>query len=517
MSNTTSTPRAPGILGTIERVCDRLPPPGVIFFVLFVVTAVASAILSGLGVALVNPATDELVTVQNFFSADGINWLLLSMVENFSTFYPLGMVLVLTMAVGLCDEAGLFSAAIRSALRNTPSVIVPLVVAFVGCNGNIASDCCNIVLMPLAAAVYYSVGKHPVVGMLVAYAGCEAGFACNLMLSASDSIATGLTNTAIQIFLPGSDFTIDMSCNYYFTFTSTFLVALTIALVSDKIVAKQFGTYVRPSGLPVIEKQELTALERKGMRNTGISLVVYIGLVVAGYFLVPLAKVNEDGSLSFIGSPLLDGIIAIMFAAFFVMGVTYGVTVGKFRRMTDIENAISKQMFLMGSYLVFCFFCGQFNALFSWTNIGTIIAISCADFIQSVGLTGLPLIALFMLIVALTNFFMPSASAKWAILGPVFVPMLMMLNYHPAMIQMIYRLADSPFNIITPMNPYVWMLLSIAQRDYDPNLKIGKIFAGLLPISLILAAVWFVFFLIWTALQIPLGPGAAYTMPAGVL
>lgn len=508
---------SPGILGKIERVCDKLPPPGVIFFILFVATAVLSALLSGLGVSLINPASGETVSVQNFFTADGINWFLETMVENFSSFYPLGMVLILTMAVGLCDEAGLFSAAIRSALRNTPQVIVPLVVAFVGCNGNIASDCCNIVLMPLAAAVYYSVGKHPVVGMLVAYAGCEAGFACNLMLSASDSIASGLTNTAIQSFLPDSDFLVDMSCNYYFTFTSTFLVALTISFVAEKIVAKQFGPYHRPADLPVIEKQELGDIERKGIRNAVIALVVYVALVVAGYFLVPLAKVNEDGSLSFIGSPLLDGIIAVMFVAFFVMGVAYGFTVKKFRSLTDIEKAINKQMSLMGAYLTFCFFCGQFNALFSWTNIGTVIAIGGADFIQNIGLTGIPLILIFIVIVALTNFFMPSASAKWAILGPVFVPMLMMLDYHPAMIQLIYRLADSPFNIITPMNPYVWMLLSIANRDYDPNLKIGKVFAGLIPISLILAVVWIIFFFIWTTLGIPLGPGASYTLPAGLL
>ena len=230
-----------------------------------------------------------------------------------------------------------------------------------------------------------------------------------------------------------------------------------------------------------------------------------------------LMQVNEDGSLSFIGSPLLDGIIAVMFVAFFVMGVAYGFTVKKFRSLTDIEKAINKQMSFMGAYLTFCFFCGQFNALFSWTNIGTVIAIGGADFIQNIGLTGIPLILIFIVIVALTNLFMPSASAKWAILGPVFVPMLMMLNYHPAMIQLIYRLADSPFNIITPMNPYVWMLLSIANRDYDPNLKIGKVFAGLIPISLILAVVWIIFFFIWTTLGIPLGPGASYTLPAGLL
>lgn len=506
-----------GFLGAVERVCDQLPPPGVIFFVLFFVVAVFSLVLSIMGISAVNPATGESIVVKNFFSADGLLWLLSTLVDNFTGFAPLGMVIVTSIGIGICDEAGLFSTAIRCAMRRVSPIMVPFAVAFIGCCGNVASDCANIVLIPLAAAIYLSVGKHPVVGMICAYAGVEAGYASNVMLAGADTTLAGLTNSAIQVLLPNTAFEVDVSCNYFFTFASTFIVAATIAIVTEKIVGKHFGSYTAPEGIQIKTDEEITKLDRKGLRNAGIAGLVYMALIVAGYFYVPLARVLEDGSLTILKSPFLNGLIPIIFGLFSVLGVIYGYTTGVFKSLSDVNAAITNQMKMMGGYIVFCFFCGQFQALFTWTQIGTLISVGGADLLQSIGLRGIPLMVIFILVSGSINIFMPSASAKWAILGPVFVPMLMILGYHPAFIQLLYRIGDSPTNILTPLNPYLWVLFDFAKRDYDPNIKLGKIVSGIVPVSLILAAVWLLFFVIWTVLGLPIGPGITQALPGGVL
>jgi len=202
---------------------------------------------------------------------------------------------------------------------------------------------------------------------------------------------------------------------------------------------------------------------------------------------------------------------------FSLAGITYGVTTKSFTCIKDVNKAMVHQMSGMGAFVVFCFFCGQFQALFSWTHLGTLLAISGADFLETVGFTGLPMCVVFIIITSLVNIFMSSGSAKWAIFAPIFVPMFMLLGYHPGFTQLLYRLGDSPTNCFTPMNPYLWMILSVAQEKYMPKAAIGTLVSNLIPIAVCLQIAWIIFLIIWMTLGLPIGPGVTMQLPSGIL
>lgn len=497
-------------LDGIERVCNKLPPPAILFFYLFFIVGIIGAIFSLTGISLMNPASGEAVTSANLFSVDGLHWFLNNMVKNFTGFAPLGLVISMTLGVGLCEESGLILSMLKSGLKNVPASLVPYMVAFVGTVGNIASDTAMVIIPPMAAIIYMGVGKHPVVGMIAGYAGAQAGFTANLMVAGTDSLMQGLTNDAIKGFIPDSAFTVDVTCNWYFMIASTFLCALVIGLVCNKIVDKRFGTY---HGENTEKLDDISPHEKKALRSTGLFAVLYLIIIVVLFITGPLA--GEDGK--FVGSPLLSGLIPILFVFFALSGVVYGYVSGSFKNVNDVNKAMTKQMSAMGSYVLFCFFCGQFQGLFNWTKLGTMLAIVGADFLQNVGFTGIPMFVAFILICAFVNIFVSSGSAKWAIFAPIFVPMFMLLGYHPAFTQLLYRLGDSPFNCFTPMSPYIWMVLSVAQTKYVPNLKIGTLISNMIPIALALQIAWIFFLIAWIMFGIPIGPGVTMSLPAGVL
>ena len=407
------------------------------------------------------------------------------MVKNFTGFAPLGLVITMTLAIGFCEESGMLSALLRRSMKNVPPSLVPFIVAFLGVCGNIASDTAMVVIPPLAAVAYIGVKKHPVVGMMVGFAGAEAGFGANLMIAGTDSLLQGLTNQAIDGFFGKAGvFAVDVTCNWYFMFVSTFLCAFMIALVSIK-----------------------------GLNRAGLVIVLYIAILAVGFFSGILSK---DGH-TFVGSPLLKGLIPLLFIMFSLAGITYGVTTKSFTCIKDVNKAMVHQMSGMGAFVVFCFFCGQFQALFSWTHLGTLLAISGADFLETVGFTGLPMCVVFIIITSLVNIFMSSGSAKWAIFAPIFVPMFMLLGYHPGFTQLLYRLGDSPTNCFTPMNPYLWMILSVAQEKYMPKAAIGTLVSNLIPIAVCLQIAWIIFLIIWMTLGLPIGPGVTMQLPSGIL
>ena len=232
-----------------------------------------------------------------------------------------------------------------------------------------------------------------------------------------------------------------------------------------------------------------------------------------GFFTGILSK---DGH-TLVGSLLLKGLIPILFFLMSFAGIAYGLTTGKFKTVKDINGAMVKQMSHMGSYVVFCFFCGQFQGLFNWSKMGTLLAIGGADFLKNMGFTGLPLCVTFVLVCAFVNIFMSSGSAKWAIFAPIFVPMFMLLGYHPGFTQLLYRLGDSPGNCFTPMSPYIWMILSVAQEKYMPDCAIGTLISNMIPIAVVLQIAWIIFLVIWMMLGLPFGPGVGIALPAGVL
>ena len=499
-------------LNTIETVCNKLPPPAILFVVLFLITAVIGAGLTSTGFSLTNPATGKAVVSQNLFSKAGVQWLLTNLVKNFTGFAPLGLVITMTLAIGFCEESGMLAALLRRCMKGVPPSLVPFIVAFLGVCGNIASDTAMVVIPPLAAVAYIGVRKHPVVGMMVGFAGAEAGFGANLMIAGTDSLLQGLTNQAIDAFLgaPGL-FAVDVTCNWYFLFVSTFLCGAVIGWVSIHIIEPRFPKYEGSEEESLME--EVTPLEIKGLHNAGLACLAYIAIVIVGFKMQVLSK---DG-VTVVGSLMLKGLIPLLFFLFSIAGIVYGKTTGKFTNVKSINSAMVKQMSGMGAYVVFCFFCGQFQGLFNWSKMGTLLAIGGADFLQSMGFTGLPLCVTFVLVCAFVNIFMSSGSAKWAIFAPIFVPMFMLLGYHPAFAQLLYRLGDSPGNSVTPMMPYLWMMLSVAQEKYDPDCTVGTFISNLIPLAAVLQVVWILFMLVWVALDIPLGPGVTVHLPAGIL
>ncbi len=498
------------LINGIEAVCNKLPPPAILFCWLFLFTAVLGAIFTMTGLTLTNPASGEAVTSANLFTTEGLHWFLDNMVKNFTGFAPLGLVITMTLGIGLCEESGMLISLLNSSLKNIPAALVPYVIAFIGTVGNIASDTAMIVIPPMAAIVYMGVGKHPVIGMMVGYAGAQAGFTANLMIAGTDTLLQGLTNDAIKAFMPESTFTVDATCNWFFMIASTFLCSAVIGWCSVHMIEPRLGKY---EGAGNTKLDEVTPQQRKGLHAAGITALVYIALIAVLFFMGPLA--GENGA--FVGSPLLKGLIPILFVLFSICGIAYGYVSGSFKNVTDVNKAMAKQMTAMGSYVLFCFFCGQFQGLFNWTKLGTLLAIAGADFLENVGFTGIPLCVAFILLCSFVNIFVSSGSAKWAIFAPIFVPMFMLLGYHPGFTQLCYRLGDSPFNCWTPMSPYIWMILSVAQTKYVPNLKIGTLIANMIPMSIVLQLVWIIFLVIWMLLGVPFGPGVGIYLPAGVM
>lgn len=503
-------------LDVLERACNKLPPPAIMFIYLFVIVAVISAILSLMGVSAVNPATNELVEVQNPISTDGLLWFLGNMVKNFTGFAPLGLVITMTLAIGLCEESGLIVALLNDKLRNVPPVILPFVVAFVGTVGNLASDTAMVVIPPVAAILYIGAGKHPLVGMICGYAGAQAGFSANLMIAGTDGLLQGITNTVLDGFLGEGVFNVDVTCNWYFMFASTFLCSIVIGLVCNLVVDKRFGPYDPSKGEVDVKLEEVTKEEKRGLGLAGIVLLIYLVIIVLGFMFGPLAKIDENGKRVLPGSPLISNLIPVLFFFFAIPGLVYGFSTKKFKNSRDVNKAMTHQMQLMGSYVAFCFFCGQFNALFNWTKLGTVFAITGADALGKAGFTGFGLMVCVILLTGFVNLLVPSGSAKWAILAPVFVPMLMLLGYHPGFVQLLYRLGDSPTNAFTPLSPYIWVTLGVAQAKYDKDAQIGTLAAGLFPIAIVLQVAWIIFLAIYMATGAPIGPGVGVALPAGI-
>ena len=289
------------------------------------------------------------------------------------------------------------------------------------------------------------------------------------------------------------------------------MVAAVLGWVSIHIVEPRFGKYEAADSVETMD--EITPAETKAMHHSALAVVVYIAIVLVGFFTGILSK---DGH-TVVGSLLLKGLIPLLFFLFSIAGIVFGISTGKFTKVKDVNAAMVKQMSGMGAYVVFCFFCGQFQSLFNWTKLGTLLAIAGADFLKGVGFTGVAMCVAFILLSALVNIFVSSGSAKWAIFAPIFVPMFMLLGYHPGFAQLLYRLGDSPGNCFTPMSPYIWMILSVAQEKYMPKCAIGTLISGMIPMAIVLQVVWIVFLIIWMMTGLPYGPGVNTALPPGIL
>ncbi len=496
------------LLDLIERVGNRLPDPVTIFVLLGALTLLASWLVSASGVQVANPADGRLISAVNLLSRDGVQTVLSGVVSNFTSFAPLGTVLVAMLGIGVAERTGLFSALLKALVMAVPRAAVTPTVVFAGIMSNVASDAGYVILPPLAAMLYGTLGRHPVAGVAAAFAGVSGGFSANLMLSTLDPMLAGLTQENARILDAGYE--VLATANYYFMFASVFMLTAVGWFVSDRIVEPRLGPWTGGAEAALDgESPHIEPIERRGLIVAGLAVLVTVGIVLV--LVVPSGAPLRDAKTGGI-KPFYDSLVGLLMIVFLVPGLAYGLVTRKIRSDRDASKMMGQTMSAMGTYVVMAFFAGQFVAWFRVSELGRMIAIAGADFLKSVGFTGVPLMISFVIVAALINLFMSSASAKWAIMAPVFVPMLMALGYSPEATQCLYRVGDSVTNCITPLNVYFPIIIAVVQR-YLPKAGLGTLISAMLPYSIAFWLAWTAMVAIWLTVDLPLGPGAPLTYP----
>lgn len=496
-------------LDTVERIGNKLPDPITMFLGLAVIVMVLSAILSAIGFSAVNPADGATVEIFNLMSVAGIKYLWSNVITNFSGFAPLGMVLVAVVGSSLAEKSGFLVAVMEKCLGGAKGWIVTLAVVFLGINLNIAGDAGNIIFPPLAAVLFMSVGRHPLLGMYTAIAAVAVGFCANMILGLSDALAYGFTEPAAQMIDP--TYQQSIAINWYFLMVSCIILTITGTILVEKVLIKRFP--ISKEELAKFdfggEKRKFTPEENKGLKMAAIStliLLIAVVLLSVPVFGPTAILADETGSITASASPFSKGIVFTVTLFLFVPGLFYGIGTGKYKNDKDVWKDISAGFAEMGSYVFMCFFISIFTNFFSVSKIGTIIAIKGAEFLEGIGLVGIPLCLGLIVLTGCINLLIGSASAKWAILAPIFVPLMMLLGYDPAFAQIVYRIGDSLTNPLSPLYTYLPIVLSFA-RKYDKNVGIGTIIANMIPFSAAFAVVWIAQLIIWYTLNLPLGPG----------
>ncbi len=489
-------------LNGIERVGNALPHPATLFGLFALIVLVFSAIFSAFNISAIHPGTGEVFNVVNLLSRDGLHMILQNMVTNFTEFAPLGIVIVAMLGIGLAEHSGLIAVLIRSLVLYSPEKLLTFIIVLAGILSNLASSVGYVLLVPLAGTIFLAIGRHPIAGMAAGFAGVSGGYSANLILGTIDPLLAGLSQEAARIVDP--TYTVNPTANYYFMVASTFLIAILGTLVTERIIVPRLGKYDNIE----LHKEEIIHLsksEKKGIRWSVLVLIVFTAIIIIG--LIPengILRGNDGGLLS---SPLLDGIVAVLFILAGLTGIIYGFSTGKYKNDSDVMKGMSESMKSLSGYLVLVFFAAQFVEYFNWSNLGIILAIDGAEFINRLNLSLIPLVLLFIIFAGLINLVMGSASAKWALMAPVFIPMFMFLGYTPELTQVVYRIGDSVTNIISPMMSFFALIIVYFQK-YDKKAGIGTLVATMLPYSITFFIGWAILLIIWLLLGIPLGPGA---------
>lgn len=498
------------MLNWTERAGNALPHPATLFALFALSVLVISFIGYLLGWEVVHPGTGETVTPVNLLSREGLHRILLEMVDNYTGFAPLGIVMVAMLGIGIAEKSGLVHALIRLLVLNSPRHLLTFVVVFSGIVSNVASDIGYVLLIPMAGVIFMAVGRHPIAGMAAAFSGVSGGFSANLVIGTIDPLLAGLSEEAARILDPVYE--VNATANYYFMVASTFVIAIAGTLVTEKLVEPRLGKYTGDGSQQDNTLDKLSRNEKKGLLMAGIAFMVIFIISLIG--LLPDNGFLRASGGGLLDSPLIKGVVAMLFITAGLMGLAYGFTTGTYKNDADVMNGLAGAMKTLATYLVLVFFAAQFVAYFRWSNLGIILAVKGADVLMASELGLIPLMILFILLSASVNMLMGSASAKWAILAPVFIPMFMIMGYSPELSQVVYRIGDSVTNIISPMMSFFALIIAFFQK-YEPRAGIGTIVAAMLPYTLVFLVVWILLLVVWLLLGIPLGPGAEiyYSVP----
>lgn len=498
------------ILNFVERVGNAVPNPAILFVALTFIVVIASAIVTSAEITVQHPTTKETIKAVNLLSVEGLHRILTGLVTNFTSFAPLGTVLVALLGIAVAEASGLIRTSLRLLVMSSPKKLLTVVVVFAGVLSHTASDIGYVLLIPLSAMIFLAVGRHPLAGLAAAFAGVSGGFSANLLLGPIDAMLAGITQEAAHIVDPA--YSVTPVANYYFMASSAILVTALGTWITEKIVVPRLGEY---KGDAVPEKLEvLTDAEKRGMKFAFAALLIFVGVILLGT--IPADGFLRDAKTgNLLKSPLLSGIVAVIFAGGVFLGLAFGIGARTVKSTNDVTNAMEGSMKTMATYLVLAFFAAQFIALFNWSNLGVIIAVNGAEVLKNLEISGITLIITFIVATMILDLLIGSAAAKWALVAPIFVPMMMILGYSPEMTQATYRIGDSVINIVSPLMSYFPLIVAFAQK-YDPKAGIGTLMALMMPYSVAFFVGWTLFLVVWFYLGLPLGPGAElfYQMPA---
>jgi aminobenzoyl-glutamate transport protein len=489
-------------LDVVEKVGNKLPHPATLFAMLALIVVLLSWLGHILGAQAEHPVDASIIKAKNLLSADGIRWMYTHLIDNFLKFPPLGYVLVVMIGIGVAEGSGLFTTLIRALVLGAPARFITSAIVLAGVLSHLASEAGYVILIPLGAMIFHALGRHPMAGLAAAFCGVSGGFGANFFVGSIDPILAGISQSAAQMIIP--DIEVNPAVNYYFMFVSSFLVVAIGTWVTEKIVEPRLGKYQGTAERLPVEK--LTPKEKKGLLWAGIALI--ITLTGLAFTVIPENGIFRDPETgSVLHSPFFKGIIIAILLMFFIPGLVYGILVGTIKSDKDVAKHLGQSMSGMGSYIVLVFFAAQFVYFFNYSNLGIIFAIKGAHALQGIGLTGITLIVAFVMLSAFINMFMGSASAKWAIMAPVFVPMLMLIDpaYHPGLTQAAFRIGDSVTNLITPMMSYFALIVTFAQK-YDQKYGVGTIISTMLPYTIMFFIGWTLLLVVWMLIGIPLGP-----------
>ena len=506
-------PRGPltRVLDWVERIGNKLPDPALLFLLLLFVVWVISAIVAPMTFTEIDPRTKQPIQVQSQLTGAAIATFLARMVTTFTSFHPLGVVLVSLLGVGIAEHTGFINAGLKSLLSVTSARLLTPVVVGVGILSHVAADAGYVLVIPLGGVIFYAAGRHPLAGIAAAFAGVSGGFSATFIPSSLDPLLAGLTQTAAGLLDPSR--TVNPLANYYFTTASAALIILLGWFVADRIVEPRVKRLAIDGDLSqAATLQELGPAERRGLRLALLALFAGLAALVAACWPATSPLRAPNGSLTDAAAPLMLAIVPLIFLFFMIPGVVYGYAAGTVKSHRDIVQGMSKAMSSMGYYIVLAFFVSLFIYAFGQSNLGALFALKGAAALQSLGMPAQITILGIIVLTTMVNLFIGSASAKWALLAPIFVPMLMQLGLSPELTQAAYRVGDSSTNIITPLMPYFPLVVVYCQR-YVKGTGIGTLVSMMLPFSLTFLAGWTVFLLIYWALGIPLGLQAPYSYP----
>jgi aminobenzoyl-glutamate transport protein len=452
-----------------------------------------------MNITAVHPGTGQEITAVNLLSAEGVRRIFTEMVTVFANFPPLGLVLVVMLGIGVSERSGFIAAALRSFVSGVPKMAITFSIVTAGMLSSVAADAGYVVLIPLGAAIFASMGRHPLAGLAAAFAGVSGGFGANIFPTGLDPLMAAFTEPAAQIVDPG--YSVNPLCNWWIMAASVPVVAIAGTFVTERIIEPRLGKW-DATGFEVVEEEELSSVEKKGLLWAMLSVVVFLAIFTV--LSLPAVGVFYDVTRDRAFDPLYGSIVPIMTILFFVPGLVYGMVTGSITGDKQVAKMTADSMATMGGYIVLAFVAAQFVAYFNWSNIGIIMAIFGADGLQSVGFTGMPLLVSFIIVSSIINIAIGSASAKWAILAPIFVPMLMLMGYSPETTQAAYRIGDSYSNVLTPLLPYFPLVITFAAK-YVKDIGIGTIISLMLPFAVAFALVRIPMFVVWLLLGLPLG------------